>query len=139
MFCKLRGLFGSINTERLMLRPFVESDAARIELLLNDKEIASNTRTIDYPYPEGGAVEWIADENKGTRCLRFAASVTTVDARLASDRWSNAIRRASHPQGHYQRFQISIHIVIFPLRQASWRNPLIFPAIDFIQLKTPVV
>lgn len=43
-----------------MLRPFVESDAARIELLLNDKEIASNTRTIDYPYPEGGAVEWIA-------------------------------------------------------------------------------
>ena len=43
-----------------MLRPFVESDAARIELLLNDKEIASNTRTIDYLYPEGGAVEWIA-------------------------------------------------------------------------------
>ena len=63
----------------------------------------------------------------GTRCLRFAASVTTVDARLASGRWSNATRRDSHPKGHYQRFQISIHIVIILLRQASWRNPLFTP------------
>ena len=35
-------------------------------------------------------------------------------------------RRDSHPQGHYQRFkmQYSSH-VIFPLPQASWRNPLL--------------
>ena len=59
-----------------------------------------------------------------TGCLRFAVSVTTHHARLASGRWSNATRRGSHPQGHCQRFQIQLHF-IFPLRQASWRNPLI--------------
>ena len=61
-----------------------------------------------------------------TRCLRFAVIVTDPHARLASGRWSNATRRDSHPLGHYQRFQISIHIGILLLRQASWRNPLFF-------------
>ncbi len=49
-----------IQTQRLLLRTFVESDAPRVELLLNDKEIASNTRRIDYPYPVGGGAQWIA-------------------------------------------------------------------------------
>ena len=60
-----------------------------------------------------------------TRCLRFAVIVTDHHARLASGRWSNPTRRDSRPRGHYQRFLISIHIVIILLRQASWRNPLI--------------
>ena len=59
-----------------------------------------------------------------TRCLRFAVIVTDHHARLASGRWSNPTRRDSRPLGHYQRFLISIHIVIILLRQASWRNPL---------------
>ena len=42
-----------------------------------------------------------------TGCLRFAGIVTDHHARLASGRWSDATRRDSHPQGHYQRFQIS--------------------------------
>ena len=49
-----------ITTDRLLLRPFVDSDAARVELLLNDREIASNTQRIDYPYPEGDGAKWIA-------------------------------------------------------------------------------
>ena len=61
-----------------------------------------------------------------TRCLRFAVIVTDHHARLASGRWSNPTRRDSRPLGHYQRFLISIHIVIILLRQASWRNPLSF-------------
>ena len=60
----------------------------------------------------------------GIRCLRFAASVTTVDARLASGRWSNATRRDSHPQGHYQRFQISIHIAISPFAKLLGAIPV---------------
>ena len=60
-----------------------------------------------------------------TRCLRFAVIVTDPHARLASGRWSNPTRRDSRPLGHYQRFLISIHIVIILLRQASWRNPLL--------------
>ena len=62
-----------------------------------------------------------------TRCLRFAVIVTDHHARLASGRWSNPTRRDSRPLGHYQRFLISIHIVIILLRQASWRNPLFCP------------
>jgi len=49
-----------IQTERLLLRPFVQSDAATVEMLLDDKEIASNCRRVDYPYPRGGGAEWIA-------------------------------------------------------------------------------
>ena len=49
-----------ISTERLLLRPFTESDALRVEMLLDDKEIASNTKRIDYPYPKGGGADWIA-------------------------------------------------------------------------------
>ena len=74
-----------IQTERLVLRPFVDSDAPRIELLLNDKEIASNTRTIDYPYPKGGALEWIA---KITRW------------RETGDGYAFAICRSQQDQGH---------------------------------------
>lgn len=48
-----------IETERLRLIPFEASDAPVIERLLNDKEIASNTRSVDYPYPAGQAAIWI--------------------------------------------------------------------------------
>ena len=60
------GLVGlvPIQTERLLLRAFVDSDAPAVELLLNDKEIASNTRTIDYPYPKGAGIEWISKITK---------------------------------------------------------------------------
>jgi len=47
-------------TQRLVLRPFADSDAEVVEQLLNDKEIASNTRSIQYPYPPGDALKWIA-------------------------------------------------------------------------------
>jgi ribosomal-protein-alanine N-acetyltransferase len=50
----------ALSTERLVLRPFAESDADAVEKLLNDKEIASNTRSIQYPYPPGDALKWIA-------------------------------------------------------------------------------
>lgn len=46
-------------TERLKLRRFSISDAEVVESLLNDREIASNTRSIDFPYPKGAALVWI--------------------------------------------------------------------------------
>lgn len=48
-----------IRTNRLLLRPFCLQDAQAVESLLNDKEIASNTRSVDYPYPKGQATAWI--------------------------------------------------------------------------------
>lgn len=48
-----------LKSGRLCLRPFQPSDATRMEELINDKEIAANTRTIEYPYPAGAAIKWI--------------------------------------------------------------------------------
>ncbi len=50
----------TLLTQRLVMRPFENSDAELVEILLNDKEIASNSRSIDYPYPAGDALKWIA-------------------------------------------------------------------------------
>jgi RimJ/RimL family protein N-acetyltransferase len=47
-------------TQRLLLRPFREADAEAVQELLQCREIAANTRTFEYPYPEGAALAWIA-------------------------------------------------------------------------------
>jgi RimJ/RimL family protein N-acetyltransferase len=54
----------TIETERLVLRPFQPSDAPAQHVLINDKEIAANTRSIEFPYPEGAALKWIEQHPK---------------------------------------------------------------------------
>jgi ribosomal-protein-alanine N-acetyltransferase len=49
-----------LETKRLILRPFQQSDADVVEKLAGDKQIASTTLLIPHPYPKGGAKEWIA-------------------------------------------------------------------------------
>jgi len=48
-----------LKTARLELRPLLPNDAGEIEQLLNDRELASNTESIDFPYPPGDAAGWI--------------------------------------------------------------------------------
>ena len=48
-----------LQTCRLTMRAFEPADAPAIQILLNDKEIASNTRSVDFPYPKGQALIWI--------------------------------------------------------------------------------
>lgn len=48
-----------LRTSRLLLRPFQLTDAAAMEGQINDREIAANTRTIEYPYPPGSGTQWI--------------------------------------------------------------------------------
>jgi ribosomal-protein-alanine N-acetyltransferase len=48
-----------LRTSRLLLRPFQLSDAEAMEVQINDREIAANTRTIEYPYPPGSGTQWI--------------------------------------------------------------------------------
>ena len=62
-----------LKTLRLTLRPFTREDAPLIEVLLNDKEIASNTRSVDFPYPQGAALIWI--ENQIANREKFDAFV----------------------------------------------------------------
>ncbi len=49
-----------IKTERLTLRPLLDSDAGNISLFVGDKRVAMNLAVVPYPYPEGAAESYIA-------------------------------------------------------------------------------
>lgn len=49
-----------IKTERLTLRPLLDSDAANISLFVGDERVAKNLSVVPHPYPEGAADSYIA-------------------------------------------------------------------------------
>ena len=56
----------TLETERLILRPFCPEDAPAVQKLAGDIEIARNTNAIPHPYEDGMAEEWI-----GTHQAKF--------------------------------------------------------------------
>jgi RimJ/RimL family protein N-acetyltransferase len=49
----------TLETERLLLRPFRLDDAADVQRLAGAREVAEMTLMIPHPYPEDAAVAWI--------------------------------------------------------------------------------
>ena len=49
----------TIQTDRLLLRPFALEDASMVQTLAGEKDIASTTLNLPHPYEDGMAEEWI--------------------------------------------------------------------------------
>jgi len=49
----------TLETTRLILRPFTVADAPDVQRLAGDREIASSTLNVPHPYEDGMAEQWI--------------------------------------------------------------------------------
>lgn len=58
-----------LETERLYLRPPKRGDAAALQRLISVREVAVNLGSVPWPYPRGGAADWISRTTPGVQFL----------------------------------------------------------------------
>lgn len=70
----------TIETARLVLRPFGPEDAPALQLLAGNYEVARGTLTMPHPYEDGVAEAWIATHHaKGESGEGVVLAMTTAD------------------------------------------------------------
>ncbi|RAP75561.1 GNAT family N-acetyltransferase [Paenibacillus montanisoli] len=57
--CEVSKLTIALQTTRLLLRPFERKDAAIVQSLAGQYEVARTTLSLPHPYPDGAAEAWI--------------------------------------------------------------------------------
>lgn len=68
----------TLESARLLLRPYNLSDAEAVQRLAGDARIASTTTTIPHPYPEGAAEQWICTHGKLFEEMKAATFAVTL-------------------------------------------------------------
>jgi [ribosomal protein S5]-alanine N-acetyltransferase len=68
----------TLTTNRLILRPFIFDDLARIVELLSEKAISETSPTIPYPYDERIAFEWMINQAAYCSTGQFYAFAVTL-------------------------------------------------------------
>lgn len=68
----------TLDTERLVLRPFAMGDAASVQRLAGAREIADTTLNIPHPYRDGMAEAWIMTHKPMYRAGVLAAYAVTL-------------------------------------------------------------
>jgi RimJ/RimL family protein N-acetyltransferase len=77
----------TLETERLLLRPFRTADAPSVEELAGDRDVASTTRLIPHPYPRGLAEQWIStlpEKYQKQELVNFAITLKVDGAVIGS-------------------------------------------------------
>ena len=70
----------TLQTARLVLRPFRLDDAPVVQRLLGDRTVAEQTLTVPHPYPPGAAVEFIGQHAEWiARGKRLIWAITLSD------------------------------------------------------------
>lgn len=73
----------TLESDRLILRPFLLSDAATVQRLAGDRAVADTTLTVPHPYADGMAETWIAShEGAWTRHEMATFAITEPEAGL---------------------------------------------------------
>ena len=70
--------YPTLETERLILRPFTLRDALRVQSFAGDSRVAEMTAEIPYPYPDGVAEAWISSHLLEWRTRRLIALAVTI-------------------------------------------------------------
>ena len=70
----------TLQGERLLLRPFELSDAARVQALAGQRAIAEMTLEIPYPYENGMAEQWISSHRPKFEEGKLAVFAITLHA-----------------------------------------------------------